>query len=259
MTASGLRRGARERLATIDGILEREYGTPEGDLGNKSDALDEAIYIILSFQTDLARFGATWSKLRRVYPTWEKVERASSSDIAVVLREGGLQQQKARTIQRLLSAVRRLAGELSLGMLSAMSDEEAERFLTRLPGLSWKAARCILLYSLRRDSFPVDGNTFRILKRTGVLSRRAVYRRRTLHDALQAAVPAPRRRALHVNLVVHGQRICLPRVPQCSRCPLLAMCPKVGVRIKGGKKLALLATPANVRTRVVRDKVGAPK
>lgn len=232
MKASGIRRGARERLAAIDTVLERAYGTPEADLGNKSDALDEAIYIILSFQTDLPRFSAVWSRLRNAYPTWEKVERALSSDIADVLREGGLHQQKARTIQKLLAAVRRSTGELSLSMLAQMSDEEAERFLTRLPGLSWKAARCILLYSLRRDSFPVDGNTVRILKRIGVLSRRAVYRRRTLHDALQAAVPPPRRRALHVNLVVHGQRICLPRAPQCSCCPLLTLCPRIGVRVE---------------------------
>jgi endonuclease III len=229
MKASGLRHGSKERLAAIDTALERAYGTPEADLGNKSDALDEAIYIILSFQTDLSRFSTTWSRLRNAYPTWEKVERAPSSDIAAVLREGGLHQQKARAIQSLLAAVRRSAGELSLRMLPQMSDDEAERFLTRLPGLSWKGARCILLYSLRRDSFPVDGNTFRILKRIGVLSRRVVYRRRALHDALQAAVPPPRRRALHVNLVVHGQRTCLPRAPRCSRCPLLELCPQIGV------------------------------
>lgn len=235
MKASGLRRGARERLAAIDTVLERAYGTPESDLGNQSDALDEAIYIILSFQTDLSRFSATWSRLRNAYPTWENVERAPSGDIAAVLREGGLHQQKARTIQSLLAAVRRSAGELSLRMLAQMSDEQAERLLTRLPGLSWKAARCVLLYSLRRDSFPVDGNTVRILKRVGVLSRRVVYRRRTLHDALQAAVPAPRRRALHVNLVVHGQRICLPRAPQCSHCPLLTLCPKIGVHVERRK------------------------
>jgi len=255
MTATGLRRGAPERLATIDEILERTYGTPENDLGNKDDPLDEAIYIILSFQTDLARLRLTWSSLRRAYPSWEAVERAPTRDVAAVLREGGLQLQKARRIQHLLSGVRRLAGELSLDLLCAMSDGNAERVLTHLPGLSWKAARCVLLYSLRRDTFPVDGNTFRILKRTGILSRRAVYRRRTLHDTLQAAVPASRRRALHVNLVVHGQRICLPRNPPCSRCPLLAMCPRVGLRV-GEYVPASLTASANPRV-VARAKGNA--
>ncbi len=229
INSSPLRRGARERLVTLDRLLDGAYGAPETTLGNKEDPLDEAIYIILSFQTDLARSRATWSRLRAAYPTWDALAHAPTREIAGVLREGGLYRQKARTIKRLLATVRRIAGELSLGLLRLMHEEDAERLLTRLPGLSWKGARCILLYSLRHDVFPVDGNTFRILKRTGVLRSGAVYRRRTLHDALQAAIPPPRRRALHVNLVVHGQRTCLPRAPRCPSCPLRTMCPMIGV------------------------------
>lgn len=226
---SPLRRGARERLAELDRLLKKAYGTPEAALGNKDDPLDEAVYIILSFQTDLARSGATWARLRSTYPTWEALERAPTWQVARVLREGGLHRQKARTLKRLLSEVRRIAGEQSLRMLEDKRDEEAERVLTRLPGLSWKGARCVLLYSLRRNVFPVDGNTFRVLKRTGVLRSTAIYRRRSLHDALQAAVPPSRRRALHVNLVVHGQRTCLPLIPQCSRCPVRSVCAMNGV------------------------------
>lgn len=228
-TSSRLRRGAIERLAEIDQTLEQCYRTPEADLGNKSNPLDEAIYIILSFQTDLARTGATWSRLRATFPTWEALARAPLRKIATVLREGGLHRQKARTIKRLLAEVRKVSGDLSLDLLRSMSDGQAEQLLTLLPGFSWKAARCVLLYSLGRDVFPVDGNTFRILKRTGVLRPRAIYRRRSLHDALQAAVPNTRRRSLHVNLVVHGQRTCLPLAPECPRCALRATCPRVGV------------------------------
>lgn len=219
-----------KRLAQIDAVLQTSYGAPEADLDNKPDPLDEAIYIILSFQTDLARFTSTWSRLRATYPSWEALERAGSREIAETLRDGGLHKQKTRTIRRLLAEVRKVAGgALSLDLLRSLSDEDAEKLLTHLPGLSWKAARCVLLYSLRRDVLPIDSNTFRILKRTGVLSRRAVYRRRSLHDAVQEAVPAHRRRALHVNLVVHGQRTCLPRQPQCGCCRLVTDCPKIGL------------------------------
>jgi len=241
--ASPLRRGARERLAEMDRLLEQAYGTPEAELGNKNNPLDEAIYIILSFQTDLARFGATWSRLRSAYPQWEALECTPARQVARVLREGGLHRQKARTLKRFLAGVRRLTGELSLKFLADMPDEVAERILTCLPGLSWKGARCVLLYGLRRDVFPVDGNTFRILKRAGVLNSTAVYRRRSLHDALQAAVPAPRRRALHVNLVVHGQRTCLPLMPQCSRCPVRSLCAMYGVP----REARGAVTPTSVR------------
>ena len=250
-TASPLGSRAPDQLGHIDTLLNAAYGAPEDELGNKPDPLDEAIYIILSFQTDLARLKTTWSRLHTAYPSWDAVERAPVRDVARVLREGGLHKQKARTIRRLLDNIRKLAGGLSLEFLREMHDAEAERLLTHLPGLSWKGARCVLLYSLGRDVFPVDGNTFRILKRTGVLSPRAVYRRRTLHDAIQAAVPAARRRVLHVNLVVHGQRRCLPRKPQCSSCPLSAACPRIGVQAGTGRRLqSSRAIQAEVRTTI---------
>ena len=252
-TGSPLRPGAVQRLARIGMVLEAAYHTPEGELGNKPDPLDEAVYIILSFQTDLARFSSVWTRLRAAYPTWEELEHARAGDVARILRVGGLHRQKARTIRRLLAAVRKVAGELSLDLIRTMNNDDAERLLTRLPGLSWKAARCVLLYSLGRDVLPIDSNSFRILKRTGVLARRAVYRRRTLHDAIQAAVPADRRRALHVNLVVHGQRTCTPRDPRCARCPLLADCPKVGIAFRTSSDVRVLrATLVEARDMVAR-------
>jgi endonuclease III len=227
--ASPLLRGASKRLAQIDQILEQAYMTPRAELGNKDDPLDEAIYMVLSFQTDLPRVSDTWSKLRNKYRTWNDVAEAPATELEHVLREAGLHRQKTRTIKQLLHSVKELSGALSLDFLHSMSTDDAERVLLRLPGLSWKGARCILLYSLGREAFPVDVNTFRILKRTGVISPTAVYRRRSLHDALQSAVPTDRRGILHVNLVVHGQRTCLPRAPKCPRCPLKSFCPMIGI------------------------------
>lgn len=220
---------ARKQLAEIDRVLQEAYGTPEKCLDNKDDPLDEAIYIILSFQTDLARLIATWSRLRASFPNWEVLDHTPVRQVATVLREAGLHRQKAQLIKSLLKEVKRRIGRLSLDSLRDLPDDDAEYFLTRLPGLSWKGARCVLLYSLRRDVFPVDSNTFRVLKRTGFLSSSAIYRRRSLHDAVQLAVPPRRRRALHVNLVVHGQRTCTPIRPRCPSCPLLSMCSMRGV------------------------------
>jgi endonuclease III len=244
------------RLALVDAALEAAYGTPEGELGNKADPLDEAIYIILSFQTDLARFTSIWSKLRAAYPSWDALARAAARDVARILHDGGLHRQKTRAIRRLLAAVRRVAGKHSLDLLRTMSDEAAERLLTRLPGLSWKGARCVLLYSLRREVLPIDSNTFRILKRIGVLSQRAVYRRRTLHDAIQAAVPPHRRLALHVNLVVHGQHTCLARAPKCIDCPLSTDCPRIGLPSDSLRHVHV-PLPRSAEARTSLDRVSA--
>ena len=215
---------ALHKLRKLDRLLDRAYGAPAADLDNKCDPLDEAVYIILSFQTDIARTRNVWTELRSAFPTWADLHKAPVRNVAWVLRVGGLQEQKARTLKRLLGTIKERTGHLSLDLLHEMDDQEAERFLTRLPGLSWKGARCVLLYSLDRSVFPVDGNTFRILQRVGVLRPNSVYRRRSLHDVLQLSVAAARRRPFHVNLVVHGQRTCLPLRPRCDECAARSVC-----------------------------------
>lgn len=224
-----LSRRARSLLEQLDRVLDATYGTPEADLDNKSDPLDEAIYIILSFQTDLDRFKRVWRQLRQTFPSWEDLIRAPIQRVAKTLRIGGLHDQKARTIKNLLKIVSARTGECSLEWLRDLSDEDAEHALRNLPGLSWKGARCVMLYSLGRSTFPVDANTFRIFKRVGILSPSSVYRRRALHDSLQHAVEPSRRKAFHINLVVHGQRTCLPRRPLCSKCTARRFCAMRGV------------------------------
>lgn len=63
-----------------------------------------------------------------------------------------------------------------------------------------------------------------IPRRVGVLREEAVYRRKSVRDSLQRIVLAGRRRALHVNLVVHGRRICRPVAPRCPQSGLRKIC-----------------------------------
>lgn len=230
---------AKERLSVLADLLDRAYGAPESELGNKTDPLDEALYITLTLQTDLPRAALMWSHLKSAFPNWNALAAARVERIANVLREGGLHRQKARAIKRLLAQVKKFTGEFSLRRLHEMSDPEAERLLVSLTGFSWKTARCVLLYSLNRDTFPVDSNTFRIFKRVGVLPPSAVYRRRSLHDVLQDAIPPSERRAFHVNLVVHGQRTCLPQAPRCDECVARPCCAMRGVHSSSRPKHAL--------------------
>lgn len=223
------RRHLQRLLTRIFEQLAAAYGTPEALLGNQDEPLDEAVFVILTFQTDIPRAQAVWARLRSRYPTWEQVEGASEEEIAEQLRDGGLHRQKARTIKRLLARVREDMGELSLSSLARLSDEDAESLLRRLPGLSFKGARCVMLYSFGRSVFPVDINTFRILRRIGVIPEGVPYRRRTLHDELQAMVKPGIRRGLHVNMVIHGQRVCLPQQPRCAVCPIRGICKQKGV------------------------------
>jgi len=103
--------------------------------------------------------------------------------------------------------------------------------LLSLPGVGRKTARCILMYSLGREVFPVDTHCWRVAIRLGWIapscSNGRCYPKDM--DALQEKIPPELRYTLHVNMVSLGREICTMRQPKCPDCPLTHLCPKIGV------------------------------
>jgi endonuclease III len=102
-----------------------------------------------------------------------------------------------------------------------MTINEAEEFLTSLPGVGLKVAKCVLMYSLKRDVLPVDVHVHRVATRLGFRSKK---RPDTSQALIEGAVPPHLRYSFHVNAIAHGRTVCLPRNPRCGICPLSAWC-----------------------------------
>jgi endonuclease III len=213
------------RFRSIADALEAAHGRPARfplPLGNKPDPLDELIYIMLTVMTEFGVEGA-FANLKRRFPTWVHVLAARGSSLVAVLQPIGLSEQRAKRIRLLLREVRRREGSVHLNRLHTMDDAHVEEYLTTLPGVGKKVARCVMLYSLRRDVFPVDAHILRVLQRLGLASDDLSLS--NAQDVLQAQVPEFLRYNLHVNLVVHGRTICRARTPKCTECILARQCP----------------------------------
>lgn len=78
--------------------MSREHGS-RPDLGNKSDPLDELVYIALTRQTHEKNALRTWKALIAAYPTWEMLLEAPEPEIAAVIADGGFSRQKALWIK----------------------------------------------------------------------------------------------------------------------------------------------------------------
>jgi endonuclease III len=191
-------------------------------LGNKADPLDELIYIMLTVMTEFGVAGV-YDHIRRTYPSWAEVASAPVEHLSELLKPIGLYLQRARRIADLLSEINRREGAFNLNRLGHLNDAEAEAYLTTLPGVGKKVARCVMLYSLQRDVFPVDVHALRVLKRLGLASQELTLE--SAQDELQANVPRFLRYTLHVNLVVHGRTICRSRRPRCDDCVFSSGCP----------------------------------
>jgi len=215
----------------IDELLEARYRS--ADLFNLDDPLDETVFILLSQQTREAIYRPVFADLKRRYPQWADAASAPVRDLQAVLEPAGFQRRKARQLKDLLARVEEANRErgtgpaakppadLTLDFLSSMDDRAAEHFLTSLPGIGPKSARCVLSYSLDRPAFAVDTHVHRIFERLGVVKSMG---RKSDHDPFQDVVPEKMRKRLHINLVHHGREVCRSQHERCGECVLVSFC-----------------------------------
>lgn len=220
------------KLARIDELLELTYRSQ--DLGNVEDPLAEAVFILLSRQTQGPVFLRTFAAIRTRYPLWKDLLEADPEELADLLSPSGLHRQRSSQLIALLEAVKhdnttRGVGpadspptDLTLEHLREMGEEEAHRFLLSLPGIGEKSARCILSYSLGREAFAVDTHIRRILDHVDLVP---YGEGKVDHGPYDDLVPPKMRRRLHVNLIHHGREVCRSGQPRCGDCVLVSFCP----------------------------------
>lgn len=198
---------------------------------NRRNPLEELLFIICSIQTNEGLYRHTFSSLRAAFPRFRDLAEASQSEIAAAIELGGLAQQKARKISRVMSQLVEHFGKPTLSPLREMSGEECEAFLTSLYGVGKKTARCVMLYSLGYNVFPVDTHCWRISKRLGWVRPTRPDRSCSPRDMdrLQAKIPPKLRYPLHVNMVSLGRQVCTQRVAICDKCPIRSCCRRVGI------------------------------
>jgi len=211
-------------LTEAERRLRREYGQPRHH--NPTDPLDDLVFLVLSRMTQEVKYVRTYEAIREALPSWELVMDAPHESVEDLIRDAGLAPTKTRQLREMLREIERREEKLDLARLREMSDPEVQDYLTSLPGVSAKTARCVMLYALGRDVCPVDTHVWRVMHRLGLGAEGAWTERRAL--AVEAQIPPGIRASLHVTFVAHGRATCLARRPRCGECVLEDLCPRKG-------------------------------
>lgn len=193
---------------------------------NKRNPLDELFFILCSIKRSEKVYLEAFRSLKQNFPRYELLATTSVNKISKVVSWGGLQNQKAGAAKEIIKCLIKNFGRPTLAPLKKMSDEECERFLTSLPWVGRKVARCVMLYSLDRQVFPVDSHCWRIASRLGWNGNGCNGSRfsDTAMDHLQDLIPPALRFCLHVNMVSHGRKICTALSPKCGDCVIVSYC-----------------------------------
>lgn len=209
----------RQRILETNARLEKVFGTPKLRGGDPVEAL---VGCILSQATTDAQSGAAYDALVKKYPTWNQVHAARESDIARVIKQSGLANEKARYIKNALDFIKRERGAYTLDFLRDMPVADARKWLTQIHGVGPKTASIVLLFALKLPVMPVDTHVHRVTRRLGWISEKTSADK--AHEILEGLVPPKLYYPLHLNLIRLGREICRAPTPRCEMCPLTDIC-----------------------------------
>ena len=228
------RRSVPQRAQEVLSRLQAAYGRPRNT--DRRPPLDELILTVLSQNTNDRNRDRAYALLRGRYPRWEDVLAATDRAVAGTIRAGGLANQKAARIRRILRQIQDERGELDLEFLRRWPLERTADYLRSFKGVGEKTVNCVLLFSLNKRAFPVDTHIHRLALRLGLAPQGsdAAEAHRRMHDLVPPRDYFP----VHMNLIRHGREVCHARNPACGECLVLDLCPSGGKKAHppGGKR-----------------------
>ena len=156
--------------------------------------------------------------LFRKYKTAADYARAPAGELEEAIRTTGFFNSKAKSLRAAGAA---LAAEHGGRVPQSM---EA---LVALPGVGRKTANVILGNAFGIDEgFVVDTHVGRVARRLGFTRQADPVK---VEDDLSALVPKGKRTLAAHQLIFHGRQVGLARKPRCEVCPVLPLCPRIGV------------------------------
>lgn len=102
----------------------------------------------------------------------------------------------------------------------------SESQLLELPGVGPKTAALVLSQGFNIPAICVDTHVHRVSNRLGLVQTKTVFE---TEQQLKKLLPEKYWSEFNSLMVMWGQNICVPISPKCSMCPLLPLCPQIGV------------------------------
>jgi len=212
----------RERAELVHKLLGEVYGIKPWQ--PRREPLHELISTILSHRTTQAQEARAFEQLWAKYGSWEAIRDAPAEGIAEAIAPANWPEQKAPRIKAVLDRIIKERGAPDISFLADLPPDEGKAWLESLPGVGPKTASLVLLFCFHKPTLPVDTHVHRVSQRVGLIPPRASAEQ--AHEILPELLPqdADALWNFHLNMLRHGQKICVWGTPRCERCVLRQHC-----------------------------------
>jgi len=177
------------------------------------------ISCILSLRTKDTTTGPAAKRLFKMAKTPKAMLKLSNKKIEKLIFPVGFYPTKAKYIKK---TCRILVEKYN----SKVPDKEEE--LLKLPGIGRKCMGIVMCYGFGKNShIPVDTHVHKLTNRLGWVKTKTPEK---TEQELIKIIPRKYWHDLNNLLVTHGQNVCVPVSPFCSKCYIRKYCPRVGVK-----------------------------
>lgn len=207
---------------TVYQTLLQMYG--EHPLKPRREPMHELISTMLSHRTTGKNEDIAYQRMRERFGSWESIRDAPQAELAEAIAPANFAEAKAPNIQKTLTKIIEERGEADIDFLRDLTTEEGFTWLTDLPGVGIKTASLVLLFCFSKPVLPVDTHVHRVSQRLGLLGAK-VSAGAAHHLLLELLPPEPHvLYNFHINMLRHGQKLCVWGTPRCMPCSLKGMC-----------------------------------
>jgi len=208
-------------MDTIDKIVSalKKANQPKSEFVHLMDSFNDPYLVliacILSLRTnDKTTYPATLRMLE-LAKTPEEMAETDVKDLAKAIYPVGFYENKAKQIIELSKII-------SKEMNGNVPDEIDE--LVKFNGVGRKTANLVLARGFNKPAICVDVHVHRIFNRLGYVKTKNP---EETEFALREKLPKKYWIDINTLIVTHGQNVCKPIKPNCSKCPICTYCAKI--------------------------------
>ena len=203
-------------------LMKKTRGLPLPSVSQIQEELDDPFKVlvscILSLRTKDSITYPTSVKLFKIAGTPKKIASMPLQKLKKTIKQVNFYKTKAERIKKIS---RQVANKYK-GKVPDDFDE-----LMKFKGVGRKTANIVVTYGFGKEGLAVDTHVHRISNRLGWVKTKVPDE---TEFALKKVVPKKYWYWVNELLVRHGQNICNPISPKCSICPIIKLCPKIGVK-----------------------------
>ena len=202
----------KKRFEYVIDFFSKNNPNPTSEL-KYNDPFELLVATILSAQSTDKRVNMVTPELFKEYPTAEKMAKASTEDIYLLISSVTYPGNKSEYLANMTKdLVRKYNGKIP---------EDVDQLLT-LPGVGRKTAHIIAATLFNKPVLAVDTHVFRVAERIGLTTGAKT----PLESENQLVRYLPKEIIPKFNfwLVLHGRYICIAKSPKCPECGVKEIC-----------------------------------